>query len=84
MCCTETREFGKPREDGSAEHAVVFWNLKDAFQPETVLVSTAALLCFDINPVDPTLLVAGCADGHVLVWEPPAAKVCSLASSMHA
>ena len=62
---------------------MVFWNLKDAFQPESVLVSTAALLCFDINPTDPTLVVAGCADGHVLVWEQPTAKVCILASSLH-
>lgn len=63
---------------------MVFWNLKHAFQPECVLVSTAALLCFDINPVDAMLVVAGCADGHVLLWEQPATKVCSLASSMHA
>jgi hypothetical protein len=74
VCCTESGEFGKPR-DGSAEHALVFWNLKDAFQPESVLTSTAALLSFDINALNPTLVVAGCADGQVVVWEQPAVKV---------
>jgi len=68
VCCTEPGEFGKPR-DGSVEHALVFWNLKDVFQPEGVLTSTAALICFDINPVNPTLVVAGCADGQLVVWE---------------
>jgi hypothetical protein len=68
VCCTEPGEFGKPRE-GNVEHALVFWNLKDAFQPEGVLTSTAALLSFDINPFNPTLVVAGCADGQVVVWE---------------
>ena len=55
--------------------AIIYWNLKDPYQPGQVLLSDHSLLTFDINPLDPEVVVGGCANGLIMLWELADAKV---------
>lgn len=62
-------------QGGIAEHGIVFWNLKEPYQPEQVLVCRHLLLAFDINPFNPDIVIGGCANGHVTLWSEAAETV---------
>ena len=68
MCCTDTPDGGRARTV-DAEYALLFWDLKEQTQPETTLLASAGILCFDINPLLPGLVVAGCCNGSLVLWD---------------
>jgi WD40 repeat protein len=56
--------FGRP-----AECAVLVWDFRDLLHPELVLESPFEVTAFDFNRFDPSVIVGGCANGRVLLWE---------------
>jgi hypothetical protein len=56
--------FGRPTES-----AILMWNFRDLLHPELILESPFDVTAFDINPSDPNLVVAGCFNGQVVLWE---------------
>ena len=67
VLCAQKKTSGQ--QEAASDHAIVFWNMKDPYQPERVLPSEHALLTFDINPQSPDVIIAGCANGLILLWE---------------
>jgi hypothetical protein len=71
-------EFGRPTES-----AILIWNFRDLLHPELILESPFDVIAFDINPSDPNLVVAGCFNGQVILWEiGEPGQVCSNLSVM--
>ena len=61
----------------------MFWVLKDVVQPEAVLVSPYPLLSFHVSPSSPNLVLGGCTNGRIVIWDQSAAQVAILAGCMH-
>lgn len=74
VCCTDKADAGKARSLDS-EYALLFWDLKEQSQPECTLLSSSGILCFDINPIAPALVIAGCCNGGLVLWDKGELKV---------
>eukprot|EP00878_Enallax_costatus_P023048 GHUV01024498.1.p1 GENE.GHUV01024498.1~~GHUV01024498.1.p1 ORF type:complete len:131 (-),score=20.35 GHUV01024498.1:961-1353(-) len=60
---------------------ILVWNFRDPIHPEYVLESPHEVFSFQYNPSNPDIVVGGCYNGQIVVWEtegletmPPAAK----------
>ena len=49
--------------------AVLVWNFIDPIQPQMVLESPNEVTCFAFNPENPGIVVGGCANGQVIMWD---------------
>lgn len=56
--------FGRP-----TPHAVLVWNFRDLIHPYMVLESPHEVTAFDFNPQYMEVVVGGCANGQVIMWE---------------
>jgi dynein intermediate chain 3, axonemal len=56
--------FGRP-----AESTILVWNFRDLIHPEMILESPHEVTSFDFNTVDPGVVVGGCANGQIVMWE---------------
>ena len=54
----------------SYKSMIIFWDFEDihSIEPILVLNSPLEILCFDFNPKDPNIVVAGAINGQVLMW----------------
>ena len=59
-------------------HAIMVWCLGNVLQPQQVLSSPEEVWAFQYNPLNPTLVAAGCHNGQVLLWDLSATPVCPL------
>jgi len=48
---------------------VLVWNFRDPIHPEYVLQAPAEVATFQYNPANPDLVVGGCYNGQVVVWD---------------
>lgn len=72
VCCSKGIEY--LQSEVNMHQVIVFWNVRQSNQPERVLLASQPLISFDINP-NPEMVVAGCANGLVLLWDWSGAKV---------
>eukprot|EP00892_Ulva_mutabilis_P003077 jgi/Ulvmu1/12770/UM096_0012.1 len=56
--------FGRP-----LPHAVLVWHFRDLIHPYMVLESPHEVTAFDFNPQHMEVVVGGCANGQVIMWE---------------
>jgi dynein intermediate chain 1 len=54
-------------ENGSKGVACVF-SLKNPAHPEFICLSSCAIMCIDMNPCHPHMMVVGLMDGNVAVY----------------
>lgn len=54
----------------SYKSMIMFWDFEDihSIEPILILSSPLEILCFDFNPKDPNIVVAGAINGQVLMW----------------
>jgi WD40 repeat protein len=54
----------------SYKSMIMFWDFEDihSIEPILTLSSPLEILCFDFNPKDPNIVVAGAINGQVLMW----------------
>lgn len=48
---------------------ILVWNFRDPIHPEYVLESPHEVFCFQYNPVNPDIVVGGCYNGQLVVWD---------------
>ncbi|WIA14707.1 hypothetical protein OEZ85_003200 [Tetradesmus obliquus] len=48
---------------------ILIWNFRDPIHPEYVLESPHEVFCFQYNPVNPDIVVGGCYNGQLIVWD---------------
>lgn len=48
---------------------VLIWDARDPIHPEHVLESPHEVFCFAYNPANPDLIVGGCYNGQLVVWD---------------
>ena len=81
VACTEPQSFNE-RVDamggGPAAHAVLVWNFRDPIHPELVLDSPYEVFCFESNPLQPEVIVGGCYNGQIIMWDTASQEVQSL------
>jgi WD40 repeat protein len=55
----------------SYKSRILFWDFEDihSITPILILVSPIEIVCFDFNPRDPNLVIAGGINGQVLMWD---------------
>lgn len=56
--------FGRP-----SPHVVLIWHFRDLIHPYMVLASPHEVTAFDFNPQHMEVVVGGCANGQVIMWE---------------
>lgn len=57
-------DFGRP-----SPHVVLVWHFRDLIHPYMVLASPHEVTAFDFNPQHMEVVVGGCANGQVIMWE---------------
>lgn len=67
ICTGQQR--GKQHEGDAAKPAILFWRLRDPYQPERILLSPACLLTFALHPTDQSQVIGGCSNGVIVVWQ---------------
>jgi dynein intermediate chain 3, axonemal len=55
----------------SYKSMIMFWDFEDihSIEPILILSSPLEILCFDFNPKDPNIVVAGAINGQVIMWD---------------
>ncbi|KAF6260876.1 WD40-repeat-containing domain protein [Scenedesmus sp. NREL 46B-D3] len=48
---------------------ILIWNFRDPIHPEYVLESPHEVFCFQYNPANPDIVVGGCYNGQLIVWD---------------
>ncbi|XP_075038119.1 dynein axonemal intermediate chain 3 [Mixophyes fleayi] len=48
---------------------ILIWNLNDPIHPQLMLECPDDISCFQFCPSDPTILVGGCINGQVVLWD---------------
>jgi WD40 repeat protein len=48
---------------------ILIWNFRDPIHPEYVLESPHEVFCFQYNPSNPDIVVGGCYNGQLIVWD---------------
>jgi uncharacterized membrane protein YgcG len=48
---------------------ILIWNFRDPIHPEYVLESPHEVFCFQHNPSNPDIVVGGCYNGQLIVWD---------------
>ncbi len=55
----------------SSKSFILFWNYEDmhAIDPLLILESPLEIICFEFNPKDPNLVIAGTINGQIVLWD---------------
>ncbi|XP_019861052.1 PREDICTED: WD repeat-containing protein 63-like, partial [Amphimedon queenslandica] len=48
---------------------VLLWSFTDPIHPQLFLEAPEDILCFKFNPSNPNLIVGGCINGQVVIWD---------------
>ena len=60
---------------------MLVWNFRDPIHPELVLESPYEVFCFESNPLQPEVIVGGCYNGQIIMWDTASQEVKPFASS---
>ncbi|PAA85905.1 hypothetical protein BOX15_Mlig003582g2 [Macrostomum lignano] len=64
--------------DGMVDHSakivlktsvIVVWSFADPIQPQLFLEAPEDVLCFEFCPSDPNIIVGGCINGQIVLWD---------------
>ncbi|XP_043251047.1 dynein axonemal intermediate chain 3-like [Colletes gigas] len=53
------------------DNYVLVWSFTDSLAPKLILECSREVTTVAVNPLDPTLIVGGCANGQVVIWHIP-------------
>ena len=57
-----------PRE--AQEHfGILVWTFAVLMHPEFILESPIEVTCFEFNPGQPNVVVGGCCNGQIIMWD---------------
>ncbi|XP_064386318.1 dynein axonemal intermediate chain 3-like isoform X2 [Halichondria panicea] len=48
---------------------ILIWSFTDPIHPQLFLEAPDDVLCFKFNPSDPNIVIGGCANGQVVLWD---------------
>lgn len=71
VACTEPTSFSERVEQAGTPktYAILVWSFRDPIHPELVLESPVEVFSFQCNPLQPDIMVAGCYNGQVIMWD---------------
>ncbi|KAJ3000575.1 WD repeat-containing protein 63 [Globomyces sp. JEL0801] len=53
----------------SKQSVIIIWSFQDPINPQLILEAPEDVTCFQINPLDPSIIVAGCINGQIVLWD---------------
>ncbi|EAY03279.1 hypothetical protein TVAG_299420 [Trichomonas vaginalis G3] len=65
---TSFDQYMKRSANAPVEH-IFIWNFQAILHPQYVLESPSVVLCFKFCPHNPNIVVGGCENGQVLLWD---------------
>ncbi|XP_064136031.1 dynein axonemal intermediate chain 3 [Loxodonta africana] len=48
---------------------ILFWSFSDPIHPQLMLESPDDIFCFKFCPTDPNIIVGGCINGQIVMWD---------------
>jgi WD40 repeat protein len=51
------------------KHVIIIWSFHDPILPQLILESPENVACFQFNPEEPWMIVAGCHNGQLVMWD---------------
>lgn len=73
IACAQRSGFEDRLANGSAVRPksalILLWSFQDPIRPQLILEAPDDVLSFQFNPVDPTIVIAGCNNGQVALWD---------------
>ncbi|KAJ3305744.1 WD repeat-containing protein 63 [Kappamyces sp. JEL0829] len=48
---------------------IIIWSFHDPIHPQLILEAPEDVTCFQIHPEDPSIVVAGCMNGQIVLWD---------------
>lgn len=53
----------------SKKSVILIWSFHDPIHPQLILEAPEDVSCFQIHPQDPSIIVAGCINGQLVLWD---------------
>ena len=73
ISCTQAFGFDDRITHGftvkSKKSVILIWSFHDPIHPQLVLEAPEDVGCFQIHPQDPSIIVAGCVNGQIVLWD---------------
>ncbi|KAJ3344323.1 WD repeat-containing protein 63 [Gonapodya sp. JEL0774] len=73
MSCTQRSTLYERIEAGFANRSrkalILIWSFYDPIHPQLMLEAPDDVLCFQFHPQDPIIVVGGCINGQVVLWD---------------
>ncbi|KAI8817694.1 WD40-repeat-containing domain protein [Fimicolochytrium jonesii] len=73
VSCAERLAFAERVERGlfqrSRKALILVWSFNDPIHPQLILEAPDDIQCFQFNPHDSNLIVGGCINGQVILWD---------------
>ena len=48
---------------------ILIWSFTDPIHPQLFLEAPDDIVCFQFNPTDPNVVVGGCINGQIVLWD---------------
>ncbi|KAJ3315591.1 WD repeat-containing protein 63 [Boothiomyces sp. JEL0838] len=73
VSCTQACGFEDKLQLGYASRSklaqIIIWSFHDPIHPQLILESHEDITCFEMNPQDSSIIVAGSVSGQILLWD---------------
>ncbi|KAJ3272283.1 WD repeat-containing protein 63 [Terramyces sp. JEL0728] len=73
VSCTQACGFEDKLQQGYASRSkraqIIVWSFHDPIHPQLILESHEEVTCFEMNPQDSSIIVAGSVSGQILLWD---------------
>ncbi|KAJ3326149.1 WD repeat-containing protein 63 [Boothiomyces sp. JEL0866] len=73
VSCTQACGFEDKLQQGYASRSklaqIIIWSFHDPIHPQLILESHEDVTCFEMNPQDSSIIVAGSVSGQILLWD---------------
>ena len=73
VSCGQTYSFNERIELSSrlllSRSLILIWSFTDPIHPQLFLEAPDDVLCFKFNPSNPNVVVGGCANGQIVLWD---------------
>jgi WD40 repeat protein len=73
VSCTQSIGLDEKIQKGftssSKQSVIILWSFQDPIHPQLILEAPEDVTCFQINPLDSSMIVAGCYNGQVVLWD---------------
>lgn len=53
----------------SKQALILIWSFHDPIRPQLILEAPDDIMSFQFNPVDPSLVIGGCVNGQLVLWD---------------